>query len=63
MVETEGLIASGLMKGPLYEESVKATPLGRIAKPEDIAKVAVFLASDDSGWVTGECILVAGGRR
>ena len=37
------------------------TPLGRTGQPDDIAKVAVFLASDDAGWVTGERITVAGG--
>ena len=39
------------------------TPLGRIGQPEDIAKVAVFFASTDSGWVTGETLLVSGGNR
>ena len=40
-----------------------STPLGRGAVPDDIAKVAVFLASDDSGWLTGETILASGGKR
>jgi len=40
---------------------VAITPLGRIGQPEDIAKVAVFLASDDASWVTGERITAAGG--
>ena len=40
---------------------ISKTPLGRIGQPEDIAKVAVFLASDDAGWITGEKITVAGG--
>jgi 3-oxoacyl-[acyl-carrier protein] reductase len=39
------------------------TPLGRIGQPDDIGKVAVFLASEDSGWVTGETLLVAGGQK
>ena len=39
----------------------KATPLGRIAQPEDIAKAAVFLASDDAGFITGHCLHVNGG--
>ena len=38
-------------------------PLGRIGTPADIAKVVVFLASDDSGWLTGEIILATGGLR
>ena len=51
----------------LSAESAKALgfslPMGRIGKPEDIAKVALFLASDQSGWVTGERISVSGGQR
>ena len=39
------------------------TPLGRIAQPEDIARAAVFFATDDSGWVTGESLIVSGGKR
>ena len=39
------------------------TPLGRIGKPADIAKVVAFLALDDSGWLTGEIILASGGLR
>jgi 3-oxoacyl-[acyl-carrier protein] reductase len=62
MTETEGFAAAGLSA-----ESAKALgfslPMGRIGKPEDIAKVALFLASDQSGWVTGERILVSGGQR
>ena len=42
---------------------VARTPLGRIGKPSDIAKVVAFLASDDSGWLTGEIILASGGQR
>ena len=62
MTETEGFAAAGLSA-----ESAKALgftlPMGRIGKPEDIAKVAAFLASDQSGWVTGERISVSGGQR
>jgi 3-oxoacyl-[acyl-carrier protein] reductase len=62
MTETEGFAAAGLSA-----ESAKALgfslPMGRIGKPEDIAKVALFLASDQSGWVTGERISVSGGQR
>jgi 3-oxoacyl-[acyl-carrier protein] reductase len=39
------------------------TPLGRIGQPDDIAKVAVFLASNDSGWLTGEHLFASGGAR
>ena len=42
---------------------VQQTPLGRIGKPADIAKVVSFLASDDAGWITGQVIPVAGGLR
>jgi 3-oxoacyl-[acyl-carrier protein] reductase len=62
MTETEGFAAAGLSA-----ESAKALgfslPMGRLGKPEDIARVAVFLASDQSAWVTGERISVAGGQR
>jgi 3-oxoacyl-[acyl-carrier protein] reductase len=49
---------------PAFREyAISRTPLGRAGLPEDIAKTAVFLASDDSGWITGENILVGGGAR
>jgi 3-oxoacyl-[acyl-carrier protein] reductase len=63
MVETEGLHTAGFLDGDFHKQIVAQTPLGRIAQPDDIAKVAVFLASDDSGWVTGETLLVSGGMR
>jgi 3-oxoacyl-[acyl-carrier protein] reductase len=44
------------------EENAKATVLGRIGTPQDIAKLAVFLASDDSSFITGQTIAVDGGR-
>jgi 3-oxoacyl-[acyl-carrier protein] reductase len=50
--------------GSEFEKQLVAmTPLGRIGTPSDIAGVAVFLASDDSGWLTGEIILASGGQR
>jgi 3-oxoacyl-[acyl-carrier protein] reductase len=62
MTETEGFAAAGLSA-----ESAKALgfslPMGRLGKPEDIARVALFLASDQSAWVTGERISVSGGQR
>jgi 3-oxoacyl-[acyl-carrier protein] reductase len=62
MTETEGFAAAGLSA-----ESAKALgfslPMGRIGQPEDIARVALFLASDQSAWVTGERISVSGGQR
>jgi 3-oxoacyl-[acyl-carrier protein] reductase len=42
---------------------VALTPLGRMGQPEDIAPIAVFLASSDSGWLTGEILLASGGLR
>ena len=62
---SEGTQAAGLYGvGSEFEKHLVAmTPLGRIGTPADIAKVAVFLASDDSGWLTGETILASGGLR
>jgi 3-oxoacyl-[acyl-carrier protein] reductase len=62
---SEGTRAAGLFGvGSEFEKQLVAmTPLGRIGTPADIAKVAVFLASDDSGWLTGEIILASGGLR
>ena len=42
---------------------IACTPLGRVGTPADIAAVAVFLASDEAGWITGECLAVSGGLR
>jgi 3-oxoacyl-[acyl-carrier protein] reductase len=63
MVETEGTISAGFIGSDFYKANVAQTPLGRIAKPDDIAKVVAFFASDDSGWINGESVLVAGGNR
>ncbi|WP_442592064.1 SDR family NAD(P)-dependent oxidoreductase [Pedobacter sp. AW31-3R] len=60
--ETEGAHSAGVTTGSEYETMfIAKTPLGRRGQPEDIAKVAVFLASDDSAWITGEQISVSGG--
>src|ERR1700761_9383213 len=60
--ETEGATSAGVTKGSDYEKMFVAnTPLGRRGQPEDIAKVAVFVASDDAAWITGEQISVSGG--
>lgn len=61
ITETEGSHERGFMGGEWEADLLAKIPLGRIAQPIDIAKVAVFLSSDDSGWVTGERIQVAGG--
>ena len=62
-VETEGTHTAGIIGGDFETQMVAGTPLGRIGQPNDIAKVAVFLASDDAGWVNGEKINVSGGLR
>ena len=60
--ETEGATNAGVAKGSDFEKMFIAnTPLGRRGQPEDIAKAAVFLASDDAAWITGEQISVSGG--
>ena len=60
--ETEGARSAGVTTGSEAETMFVAnTPLGRRGQPEDIAKAAVFLASDDSAWITGEQISVSGG--
>jgi 3-oxoacyl-[acyl-carrier protein] reductase len=63
MVETEGAHTAGII-GSEFQSQVEAqTPLGRIGQPGDIASIAVFLASDDSAWLTGEQLLAGGGVR
>jgi len=63
MVETEGLHAAGIAESDFRTRTESLTPLGRIAQPEDIAKAAVFFASEDAGWVTGQTLLLTGGQR
>jgi 3-oxoacyl-[acyl-carrier protein] reductase len=63
MVETEGVHAAGFMGSPFETQAISQTPLGRIGQVGDIASIAVFLASDDSAWLTGEQILAGGGLR
>jgi 3-oxoacyl-[acyl-carrier protein] reductase len=63
LVETEGTQTAGFASGDFHDEYVKNSPLGRIGRPQDIAQATVFLASDDSSWVTGETLLVSGGSR
>jgi len=62
-VETEGVHAAGIIGSDFEKEMIAGTPLGRLGQPDDIATVAVFLASEDSGWLTGEKIKVSGGFR
>ncbi len=63
MVETEGVHTAGVLGTDFHKQVLSQTPLGRIGQPQDIAKVAAFLASDDAGWISGETLLVAGGQR
>lgn len=62
-VETEGTHAAGVIGSDFLKQMEAQTPLGRIAQPADIAPIAVFLASQDSGWLTGETLLASGGLR
>ncbi|MEJ2625834.1 MAG: glucose 1-dehydrogenase [Pseudolabrys sp.] len=59
--ETEGLHAVGLLGSDMEKAMIARTALGRLGQPDDIARVAVFLASEDSGWLTGERLVAAGG--
>ena len=63
MVETEGVHSAGLAASDFQRMVEAQTPLGRIAQPEDIARAAVFFVSEDSGWVTGQTLIAAGGQR
>jgi 3-oxoacyl-[acyl-carrier protein] reductase len=62
-VETEGTHTAGLSGSDFEKNIVAQTPLGRVGQPGDIASIAVFLASDDSRWLTGEQLLATGGIR
>jgi 3-oxoacyl-[acyl-carrier protein] reductase len=62
-VETEGTRAAGIVGSDLERHTVSQTPLGRIGQPDDIGPIAVFLASPESGWLTGEVIGASGGFR
>lgn len=63
MIETEGSTSAGFIGSDVETSTVAQTPLGRTGQPGDIASIAVFLASDDSGWLTGEHLLAGGGLR
>lgn len=62
-VETEGFHSAGFAGGDFEKAMIAQTPLGRLGQPQDIAPVAVFLASEESGWLTGETLLASGGMR
>jgi 3-oxoacyl-[acyl-carrier protein] reductase len=63
MVETEGFHTAGLGESDFRKTVESQTPLGRIAQPADIARAAIFFASDDAGWVTGQTLVLSGGQR
>jgi 3-oxoacyl-[acyl-carrier protein] reductase len=63
MVETEGVHAAGFAESDFRKQLEAQTPLGRIGQTQDIAPAAVFLASRDAAWITGETLLIAGGLR
>jgi 3-oxoacyl-[acyl-carrier protein] reductase len=63
MVETEGTHAGGFIGSDFEKALIAQAPLGRTGQVRDIAPIAVFLASDDSGWLTGELLLATGGIR
>ncbi|MBD2068026.1 glucose 1-dehydrogenase [Leptolyngbya sp. FACHB-671] len=63
VVETEGTHTAGISLGNYRKQVEAKTPLGRIGQPQDIAPAAVFLASSDSAWITGETLYITGGLR
>lgn len=62
-VETEGTRAAGVVGSDFEKQLIAQTPLGRIGQPQDIGAIAVFLASPESGWLTGEILIASGGMR
>jgi 3-oxoacyl-[acyl-carrier protein] reductase len=62
-VETEGTHSAGIVGSDFEKQMVSQTPLGRFGQPDDIAPIAVFLASKASGWLTGETLKASGGLR
>ena len=63
MVETEGTHTAGFIGSSFQDWAASGTPLGRIGQPQDIAGVVTFLATDDSGWLTGQALLASGGMQ
>jgi len=61
VTETEGTRSQGIIGSDFEKNAIAQTPLGRVGQPVDVAKVALFLASEDSGWVSGDTILASGG--
>jgi len=63
IVETEGTVSAGFIGSDFEKALIAQAPLGRTGRPDDIADIAVFLASNDSRWLTGEQIVASGGIR
>jgi 3-oxoacyl-[acyl-carrier protein] reductase len=63
LVETEGTHTAGFIGSDFDKQHAASVPLGRIGQPNDIATAAVFLASDDAGWINGQLVNAAGGAR
>ena len=63
MVDTEGTQSAGMTADEMRKQIEAQTPLGRIGKPQDIAGLALYLASPDSSWITGETFVISGGMR
>jgi len=63
VVMTEGLHAAGFDSGDFVKGVEAQTPLGRVGQPEDVARAAVFFASDEASWITGQSLLLSGGFR
>lgn len=63
VVVTEGTESAGVIGSDMEAQAISQTPLGRSGRPDDIGAVAVFLASDDSRWISGEQLVAAGGMR
>ena len=62
-IDTEGVRTAGIFESPMAAQLLAATPLGRFGQPGDMGPAAVFLASDDAQWISGEVLRVAGGLR
>lgn len=63
IIQTEGTQSTGIIDSELRQKVEARTPLKRIGLPEDVTKAAVFFASDDSAWITGETLVISGGFR
>jgi len=63
IIETEGTHTAGFIGSDFEKKNAAEAPLGRTGQPSDIAPIAVFLASQDSGWLTGETLIASGGIR